>query len=349
MGTFIVLAAFCMASGLLPPHVDVRPTSAPSSDAGKPVHISGSSRVAVLAPVLSTYAAIVGSLKNVRAVSKYAPLSENNGAFRFAFPGLSSLPVLSVIGVIPDPELVLRSGPDAVIVWRNHSRALYAAGYPGLVELDWTGKDGDDERLWNFLGKVLNEGSRAVRLCREAQLRRQALLARLPRQQAVTVLLMSPHDTASVWIGGKNYFLKSLLRDLRVVNVASDLGSGEFGPEQILRYDPDIILVPSDTEDDELSDIYGNPVWQALRTVRERRIYLIPHTSPFNLPVDETALLFWLAEILYPSLPHTTRDVYFSAYAEGYGYNLSDHEIDVALHLRKNAGAFGYERFRGVP
>jgi hypothetical protein len=66
------------------------------------------------------------------------------------------------------------------------------------------------------------------------------------------------------------------------------------------------------------------------------------------MPVDETALLFWLAEILYPTLPHMTRDAYRSIYASVYGREISDADIDAILHLKKNAGAFGYERFRAA-
>jgi iron complex transport system substrate-binding protein len=300
--------------------------------------------------VLSPYAAVAGSADTVRAVSKSVRLIENNGAFRFVVPQLAGLPLLSRSGAASDPELILRFAPDAVLAWRIQSDTLRATGYPGLVELEWNGNDGDAERLWGFLGKLLSDEPRATSLWQDAVALRRNLRSKLPRRAAIKVLVMSPYQDATTWVGRKRYFLNRLLRDLGAVNQAGDRESGwTVGPEQVLRYDPDAILVPSFTDDDDLSDIYRNPIWQELGAVRNKRVYLMPHTSAFNLPVEETALSFWLAEVLYPVLPHMTRDAYRTVYADTYGRNLGDSEIDAVLHLKQNADSFCYARFRAAP
>jgi iron complex transport system substrate-binding protein len=349
-GAGIILVLFGAGIGLFPPHVPNQPSSPFTDMSGRNLDLARPLRnVAVLAPVLSPYAAIAGSLKDIHAVSDVVRRNENNGGFRLVFPHLATMPTVSVAGVVPDPEQILRLNPDAVLAWPVQSDVLRATGYPGLVELEWKGKEGYVERLWEFLGKLLSDEPRAARLWRDAQSQQQALRAGLPRANPIKVLIISPYDSASTWIGRKDYFLSPLLQGLGAQNLTEDFGSsGYVGPEQILRYEPDVVLVPSFVDDDDLSDIYGNPVWQSLRAVREKRVYLMPHTSMFNLAVDETLLSFWLAEILYPTLSPKARNIYRTVYADVYGRNLTDYELDDVLRLSKNAGAYGYERFRSI-
>lgn len=346
---FLALSVFCAGIGLYQPRVAAKQSSAPFADmSGHGVDIAMPPRsVAVLATVLSPFAAIAGSTRTVGAVSKFVRTFENNGAFHLVFPELARLPLLSRSGAAPDPELVLRLEPDAVLAWHFQSDALRATGYPGLIELESNGKDGEAQRLWDLLGKLLSDEPRATLLWQDAEAQRRNLRSKLPRGEVIKVLLMSPYQDATTWVGQEGYFINPLLRDLGAVNQAGDYASGwTVGAEQILRYDPDIILVPSFVDTDDLSDIYRNPVWRALRAVRENRVYLMPHTSAFNMPVEEIPLLFWLAEVLYPALPHMTRRAYRSIYANVYGRNLTEANIDTILQLKKNASALGCERFR---
>lgn len=348
-GAVIILALLGAGMSLLPPRVPTSHSSSLFTDmSGRDLDLARPPRnVVVLAPVLSPYAAIAGNLKDVDAVSDFVRRNENTGAFRLVFPHLATMPIVSLTGAVPDPEQVLRFSPDAVLAWRLQSDALRDTGYPGLVELEWNAKiDGDAERLWDFLGKLLNEEPRSRSIWQKAQARQRELRAILQRLDTIKVLIMSPYRDATAWIGQKGYFLNPLLRDLRAVNLTGDLHLGDIiSAEQILRYDPDIILVPSWTDDDDLADIYGNPVWQALQAVRGKRVYLLPRTSQFNAPVEVTPLFFWLAEILHPTLSSLTRHAYHSVYQEVYGRNLNDKQIDFILRLQKNEGSFGYERF----
>nr|WP_275944908.1 ABC transporter substrate-binding protein [Bradyrhizobium sp. dw_411] len=347
-GVVIILALLGAGIGLFPPRVPANRSPRPGTDvSGHTADITRRPRsVAVLAPVLSPYAAVAGGTDTVRAVSNIVRRNEDSGAFHFVFPRLAELPLLSLGGAAPDPELVLRLEPDAVLAWRVQSDALDATGYAGLVQFELKGKEGSAERIWELIGKFLGDEPRATRLWRNAQSQQQALRARLPHAKPIRVLIISPNDSASTWIGRKDYFLSPLLQGLGAENLTGDLGaSGPVGLEQILFYEPDIILVPSFVDDGDISDIYSNPVWQSLRAVREKRVYLMPHTSMFNLPVDGTALSFWLAEILHPVVPHMARDVYRTVYSNTYGRSLSDDEIDAVLHLKKNAHSFGYARF----
>jgi iron complex transport system substrate-binding protein len=140
--------------------------------------------------------------------------------------------------------------------------------------------------------------------------------------------------------------MTALLEHVGAFNEARDLSvSGALDPEQILRFDPDVIVMPSFRGEAAPKRLYGDPTWQALRAVRQRRVYLMPESSSFNFPVDETLLLTWLAELLHPSLPLVTRAAYREIYAQAYHYELGDDEIDQSLFMKENCNSVGYERF----
>ncbi|GAB1716933.1 MAG: hypothetical protein NTAFB05_19750 [Nitrobacter sp.] len=309
----------------------------------------GARRVAVLAPVLTSYAAIDQGLDHVAAVSKFVRRRTEKGLFGQFFPQIAILPLVGVNGAIPDPELVLHVNPDAVIAWQSQSEPLRKTGYPGLVELDWESPD-RLKTIWDILGRVSGRKARAAGLWRDAEARRRKLEALLPSGAPIKVLPMGMYDDGRLWVGQKSYFLNVLLQQIGGINPAGEIPyHGPADPEEILLYDPDVIVSPGDDADDNLGSIYGNPLWQALRAVRDKRVYLMPRTSFNNEFVDRTLTLVWLAEILHPSLPHTTRAAYREIYAQAYHHNLTDDEIDAALYIVANSVSAGYERFRAAP
>lgn len=337
--------------GALPPHVrggSVAPDASMARANAMHAGIEGARRVAVLAPVLTSYAAIDHGFDHVTAVSKAVRQIEIRGIIGQLFPQLAELPLVGLMGAIPDPELVLHVSPEVVIAWRNQSEPLRKTGYPGLVDLEWQSPE-NLKTMWNILERVSGQETRAADLWRDAETRQRKLEALLPSRRPVKVLPMSTYDAGRLWVGKKDYFLNELLQQIGGVNPARDLlFHGPADPEEILLYDPDVIISPGHDADDNLSGIYDNPVWQSLRVVRDKRVYLMPKTSAFNRSVDQTLALVWLAEILHPSLPHMTRAAYRETYAQAYHRALTDGEIDAALYINANSGSAGYERFRGV-
>lgn len=347
---FVVL--FGVMIGVAPPYVSGSSVASGVSMARADAPHSGfegARRVAVLAPVLTPYVAINQGLGHVVAVAEFMRRTERKGLFGQLFPQLATLPFVGVNGAIPDPELVLHTNPDVVIAWQSQSEPLRKTGYPGLVELEWELPD-RLKTMWDILGRVSGQEARATGLWQDAKTRQRELEALLPSGVPIKVLPMATYDDGRLWVGKKNYFLNALLQQIGGINPAEEiLYHGPADPEEILLYDPDIIFSPGDDAGDNLSGIYGNPIWHALRAVRDRRVYLMPKTSSFNEAVDRTLALVWLAEILHPSQPHMIRAVYREIYAQAYRHDITDAEIDAALYMVENSGSVGYERFRAAP
>jgi len=254
------------------------------------------------------------------------------------------LPLAGVDGAIPDPERILQLHSDAVVAWRIQSEALRKTGYPGLVELEYLSRRSLFD-IWTRLSEVVGREGRARALWDDAEATQRELQDALPPTEKASVLPAVP-SAAGWWIGGRNYELNALLEHVGAFNPAWDLFvSGTVDAEEILRFDPDVIVIPSFSDEAAPGLLYSDPRWQALRAVHQRRIYLMPVSSLFNAPVDETLLLIWLGEVLHPSLSRMTRAAYHKSYARAYYYDLSDDEIDDALFMKENAESVGYARF----
>jgi iron complex transport system substrate-binding protein len=90
-------------------------------------------------------------------------------------------------------------------------------------------------------------------------------------------------------------------RNARPTPPSTMMGMEEISLEQILAYDPDVVLVK---ETMVYARIRSDPRWRSLRAVREGRVLLIP-SQPFNWfdrPPSFMRLLGlrWLAHALHP-------------------------------------------------
>ena len=73
--------------------------------------------------------------------------------------------------------------------------------------------------------------------------------------------------------------------------------------EQMLLWDPEVVLVSPDGNFDE---IYDDPQWQSVTAIRNHRVYEVP-IGPYNWldrpPSMQRILgILWLGNLLYPEL-----------------------------------------------
>ena len=138
-------------------------------------------------------------------------------------------------------------------------------------------------------------------------------------------------------MGSLNYYLNEVILSAGGLNMAGKTPfSANIGLEQIIKYDPEVILLPplADAQRTMPEALYKSPAWRSIRAIRNRRVYVMPPHFLNNIAVDEPLLTIWLAEILHPeALPHLTRAAYRDLYREVYAYELTDAEIDRALFL----------------
>ena len=103
--------------------------------------------------------------------------------------------------------------------------------------------------------------------------------------------------------------------------------------EQMLAFDPDIVLIDSGTP----SVLTDDPVWQQMTAVKEGKVYRIPAGMfIWNRPCAEGAAQFpiWLAMTAYPELfPDMTPESEVKRFfREIFNYELSDEDANKVLN-----------------
>ncbi|NVN89086.1 MAG: ABC transporter substrate-binding protein [Desulfuromonadales bacterium] len=212
-------------------------------------------------------------------------------------------------------EVLLKIKPDVAFLWERsnsfnainseYERVLRKLGIPAVFMRMDTIQDYPAALL--FMGDVLNRRDRANQLNRYAVgvlQRVERALAALPADRKVSVYYAEGLDgLATEGEGSMHTELIPLSggRNVCRLKPTSLMGQEKISMEQLLLYDPDVILVK---EKICFQRIQKDARWKLVRAVRNKRVYLIPHV-PFNWfdrPPSYMRLLGiqWLANLLHP-------------------------------------------------
>jgi len=137
------------------------------------------------------------------------------------------------------------------------------------------------------------------------------LLTAKMREVADEVGAVEPARRLRVYVAGTgifktfagDFFQTFMVRSAGGVSVSEQLTGGKVGvsPEQVLIWNPDVIILTSYTLD-TVSDVLANPKLQNVAAVRDHRVYVMPrYVVSWDMPVPESFLgTMWLAHKLYP-------------------------------------------------
>jgi len=165
---------------------------------------------------------------------------------------------------------------------------------------------------FSYLGRVLGRKGRGEELAgyaRNTLAQMSALAASIPAKQRVSVYYAEGVDGLSTECDSSQHAeLISLVggRNVHRCRSAELMGMEKVSFEQVLLYNPEVILV---MENVFYRKIFSDPLWQRIKAVRNKRVYLIPR-EPFNWfdrPPSLMRLLGakWVASCLYPTIYRT--------------------------------------------
>ncbi len=202
--------------------------------------------------------------------------------------------------------------------------AVNVSEYPAEIEFvgDVVGNPEKADEMIAFYNKVYNKVNNTT--------------ATIPRDKMKKVYYAE--GPSGLQTDGPASFHSELITIAGGVNVGDVPFSGQgmtpVSMEQVLKWDPDIIIASSPQF---YSQIYNNSTWANVKAVREHRVYLIPQ-QPFNWfdrPPGPNRIIgiAWTAKVLYPEL---YEDVDMAAltkefYSSFYGYDLTDSEVNAIL------------------
>jgi iron complex transport system substrate-binding protein len=137
------------------------------------------------------------------------------------------------------------------------------------------------------------------------------LLTTKMKEIADAVGAVEPAKRLRVYVAGTgifktfagDFFQTFMVRNAGGVSVSEQLTGGKIdvSPEQVLVWNPDVIILTSYTKD-TVSDVLTNPQLQNVAAVRDHRVYVMPkYVVSWDMPVPESFLgTMWLAHKLYP-------------------------------------------------
>jgi len=243
------------------------------------------------------------------------------------------------------PEVIFSVGPDALTATTKSDadKLQQQLNIPVIVV------DGDiksTEKAYTFVGQLLGVEDKAKELaayCNNTLKEVTAATEAIPEKNRVNVYYAEgPKGLATEPKGGSHALVLDLVNGNNVAQVDNKGGSGmsNASMEQVLKWNPDVILSWSMDSGGAYDLIRNNEDWKNIKAVKNHKVYEIPN-APFNWfdrppSVNRFLGLKWLATTLYPDVYKVDMvketKVFYSMF---YHADLSD---DDARNLLINSG-----------
>jgi len=233
----------------------------------------------------------------------------------FLNPAVLNLPVVggrSGTGMTTNLEVLLKSKPDLILQWggsrtatSNSNDGVDKFGIPTAHAVVDT--MADYPAVFRFMGRLLGREARCEQMasyCQKTLDEVEAVVKGIPQNRRVKVYYAEGLDGLSTECNDSIHVqLLKLAGDCNVhrCHTASHMGLEKISLEQILIYNPDVLVVQEKAFFDR---VFTDPAWKRVKAVHEGRVYLIPRV-PFNWfdrpPSFMRFLgLKWLMHNLYP-------------------------------------------------
>ncbi|WP_328713197.1 ABC transporter substrate-binding protein [Nocardia salmonicida] len=303
-------------------------------------------------PAPSIFAAVDRSYDRIVGINQSTLVANRGGMFATMFPASADSAVVAGNDFVPNVETLLQLDPDVVVQWGDRGNDVIApiesAGFP-VVGLKY-GTQNDLEQWITLFSQIAGKPERGQQLVdwqRAEQAEMRARVASTQGQRPRAMILSRTGDTYST-TSAKGYdgFQFDLVGgDLVSKGFVSD--SGQVGPEQILAWNPEVIML-SGFDQSTPADIYADPRLANVSAVQNKRVYKTPLGGyRWQVPGAESPLMWlWMHQILYPGARDgQLREDIRAGFDNLFAYRITDDEIDQVLRLDLNKDAAGYDQF----
>ncbi len=308
--------------------------------------------VTIAIPLFWTFMTVDGSESRVVGANSVAAAQMKDGIVARVFPRAAAVPTTITRGgtFTPNIEALLALHPDAVFQWADRGDdligALDRAGLPAIGVKN-TNSESDIETWIRMSGVVAGREARADSIIRWMQAgnhRFDSLTAPIPPKDRPRVLALTEYSRA-ITANGPTSYLGQIIR--RAGGTSAATVDGTIGIEQVLAWDPEVILLTA-FETKKPADLIADPRWSHTSAARHGRVYKLPFgvTRWGGYGPESPLFLAWLTSLLHPNrfnLP--LRDEMRSAYQTLFHFEATDTDLDRVLQLDDNASSAAYSRF----
>jgi iron complex transport system substrate-binding protein len=321
---------------------------------GKRIELAGPVRrvATIVIPAASMLIALDSGVGRLVGMNSSAAKAIRDGILGKIFPAAAAITGdVADDSFAPNVESIVALNPDVVVQWGDRGSEIIAplenAGIP-VLGLKY-GTQEDLEAWVGLFGTLLGKPERAAALVARMHDRLAAIraVAAQPTGAAKPKILYFNRMRGGLTIGGGGSYNDFCINLVGGTNPAAGLSSqAGVGPEQVLAWDPDIVLVGNfDSATPE--DVYGNPVWRTMSAVRSRRVYKVPLGGyRWDPPCAESPLMWqWMRSIAFPETgPGELRARLQDDYRFLYSYELTDADVHRILWTDLNADSANYRR-----
>lgn len=282
----------------------------------------------------------IGADKKLKAVPK--ALENYNWVYKI-FPNTKeAIPIFN--GKETNIEELVRISPD-VLFLRNKDEVekIKSTGIPVLMINYKNNNISDINESVLLAGKALGEKEEKrskdyFEYVNEKlkKIKEKALQIDSKKKKKILYLTFNNSKSISVW--GKNMPQTEAIEMAGGINVAASEIDGfkEISPEQIILWNPDIIIAETK---DKNSEIYENEVFSSLDAVKSQKVYTSPVGifSWTRLGTESVLQTQWIAKIMYPDIYSEIdiRKEIKQFYKKFFEYKLTDKEVDLILEANK--------------
>ncbi len=244
------------------------------------------------------------------------------------------------------PGVILYIGPDSVTSEATKTAADKMQEQLKIPVLVLDGKIKNTKKTLIFLGNLLDVEDRAKELvtyCNKTMNDVVEKTKAIPDKEKVRVYYAEgPDGLATEGKGSPHAALLDIVNAVNVANIEVKGGKGmsEVSIEQVLNWNPDVILSWGTARGGAYDKILSSPEWKNINAVKNNKVYEVPNV-PFNWFDRPPSLnrylgLKWLPALMYPNyykvdMVKETKDFYNLFYH----VNLTDED---AKALLKNSG-----------
>lgn len=244
-----------------------------------------------------------------------------------------------------NPQVIFSVGPDAISeTAKSDADKLQEQLNIPVVIVD--GNINSTEKALTFIGKLLGVEDKARELadyCNKTMNEVTAATQAIPEEKRVRVYYAEgPKGLATEPRGSSHALVLELVKGINVAEVEAKGGSGmsNVSMEQVLKWNPDVILSWGVDAGGAYDLIRTDPDWSNINAVKNNKVYETPR-SPFNWfdrppSVNRFLGLKWLAATLYPDYYEVDLNSEVkNFYSLFYHVELSDNDVK---ELLKNSG-----------
>ncbi len=254
------------------------------------------------------------------------------------FPGIQKISGnVCAKAFAPNMEEIIKLKPDLILNWNRYPEAIAqmeSFGY-NVMGLTYDGSDQNDREMVGIVAKAIGRETMADSIIqlRDSSLKQIKMISNsIPYKDKPKVIFLYNYETLRV--GGEKCYENFCIGLAGGRNMGAGLGiDRSVNIEQILEWDPDIILFGGWINNLDPEDIYQNPILANVSAVRNKRVLKMPHWAS-----NESVLTWkWLAEIIQPDFfDYDIRENIRASYLWLYKIKLTEEDIDKVLFRAEN-------------